>query len=145
MAHFRRAVSASPDDPQVQLDFAEFYRERALATSDPDERHAFAETAREHYRRSLELEERIPETHAGLGATYLIAGEDPVLGLEPIQQARELLPASLEIALLEAELLVQLGSPESARRRANAVLARTRSEKTLRAARAIVQHLDQAP
>ena len=145
MAHYSRALASAPDDAQVHLDLAEVYRERAQTTSDPDARHRLAEAAREHYRRSLELEDRIPETHAGLGATYLIVGEDPALGLAPLQRARELLPASLEIALLEAELLARLGNPVSARHRANAVLARARSEQTARAARAILEHLDDAP
>ena len=145
VAQFGRALAAAPDDALVQLDLAEIYRARARTLADDEKRHALAETAREHYRRSLEIEPNLPETYAGLGATFLIRGEDARLGLPPIQRARELFPASLEINLLEAALLARTGNPVSARRRANAVLARTRSEDTARAAREILGQLDSAP
>ena len=144
MAHFDRALGAAPDNALVHLDLAEFYRRRARATAAPDARHALAERAREHYQRSLELEERFPETHARLGATFLIEGEDPAAGLASLQRARELLPSSLEIPLLEAELLAKLERPASARRRARAVLSRTHSDETVRAARAILEELGDA-
>ncbi|HJO25601.1 MAG: hypothetical protein QF890_00355 [Myxococcota bacterium] len=144
-AHFERALATAPDNARVRLEIAEAYRKRAQTSVDPDARHGLAEAARRQYRSSLELDEQIPETHAGLAATFLIAGEDPALAVAPLKRARELLPASLEIALLDAELLKKLGNPVSARRHANTVLSRTRSKQTARAARAILQQLDAAP
>ena len=145
VTQFDNALAAAPDDALVQLDVAEIYRARARTLADDETRHALVEAARKHYRRSLEIEPNLPETHAGLAATYLIRGEDPRLGLPAIRRARELLPASLEINLLEAALLARTGNPVSARRRANAVLARARSDGTSRAARELLKRLDAAP
>lgn len=68
------------------------------------------------------------------GATYPLPSEDPILGLEPLTRAQQLLPASLEIELLIANLKVAPGLTVEGRRRAVGVCSRTHSNDLAAAA-----------
>lgn len=129
-----RALRLSPEDALTQLDVARFYHAESGAAADGESRALLAKLARQHYVRSRALDAFLPETHAGLGATFLLEGQDPAAGLAPAQRARSLLPSSLEVVLLLARLHDALGQRAKARRLALAVLSHAHQSSNLRAA-----------
>jgi tetratricopeptide (TPR) repeat protein len=121
-----QAVALAPDDPLNELDLAEHYHERARHSSDPEVRRRFAERAREHYRRSIELDASLPEAQAMLGATWSLSGEDPQhrgYGLENLERAHRQLPGNAQIKYLLARRYADLRRLEPARRMAIDALA----------------------
>lgn len=138
---FAEALSIAPDDPVIHLDYGNLQRARALASTEGSARARFAALAREHYRRSLELDDSIPETHFMLGGTYLIEGQDARRGIAHSERAHALLPASLETRLLRARLELKLGNRYAARAEAVEVLSRGRRRETLAAARALIEQI----
>jgi len=123
--HFRRAVEIDPEDAWVQLDLAEFLHDRALAEeSGAEARHALLREARDVYRRSLEIDDSIPETWLMLGRTHLAAGEDASKGLELIQHAYRRLPAQAFVIESLAEAYVAVDQMGEAR---NVLLRRAAS------------------
>ena len=123
------ALSIAPDDATNQLDAGGYYLARALETRSAPERKELAEGARRHYARSSELVPGLPEAYALYGATFLLPGEDPQGGLEALEHARRLLPASTEIELLLARVHSRLGRSLQARQAVVGVLAREHSAR----------------
>jgi len=64
-----------------------------------------------------------------LGASYLLPGEDAVLGVAPLETAARLLPGSLEVELLQARIEATLGHRGLARVQASDVLSRSGSRR----------------
>lgn len=121
------ALGLAPDDATSSLDAGGYYLTRALATRSAAERKELAEGARRHYARSSQLEAGLPEAYALYGATFLVPGEDPQEGLEALEHARQLLPASTEIELLLARVYSRIGRSTLARETLVAALARAHS------------------
>lgn len=120
--HFRRAVEVDPEDAWVQLDLAEFLHHRALAElaelaeeSGAEARRALLGEARDVYRRSLEIDDSIPETWLMLGRTHLAAGEDASKGLDLIRHAYGMLPAQAFVIESLAEAYVAVDRMGEAR------------------------------
>lgn len=114
--HFRRAVEIDPEDAWVQLDLAEFLHDRALAEeSGAEARRALLREARDIYRRSLEIDDSIPETWLMLGRTHLAAGEDASKGLDLIRHAYGMLPAQAFVIESLAEAYVAVDRMSEAR------------------------------
>lgn len=137
--HFARALSTGADDPIVQLEVGGYYHARAGQSADASIRAELARLARSHYEKSLALDGGIAETHAVLGASYLLPGEDASEGLPPLLRAQQLLSASLEIELLIANLKVALGLTVEGRRRAVGVYSRTHSNDLAAAAQRVLE------
>ena len=137
--HFANALGTGASDPIVQLEVGGYYHARAGQSADASIRAELAQLARGHYEKSLALDDSIAETHAVLGASYLLPGEDPNLGLQPLTRAQQLLPASLEIELLIANLKVALGLTVEGRRRAVGVYSRTHSNDLAAAAGTVLE------
>jgi len=113
-AYYERALAAGPDDAVVHLDIGNSFYFRALTSTDAETRGELASRAREHLVESWKLDDSIPETYARYGSTYLLEGEDPSRGIETLEHAHRLLPASPEIKLSLAELYADLGRLEEA-------------------------------
>ncbi len=127
--YYGRALALAPDDPQTRLEAALFYLAQAEQTEDAESRTQLASLAREHLVRARELDRFRPGTHASLAASYLLDGEDAAQAQSSLEQARNLLPSSLEIELLRARLSLEHGLPLTARRLARNVRARTHSKE----------------
>lgn len=121
------ALGIVQDDATNHLDAGGYYLTRALGTRSFQERKQLAEGARRHYARSSELQAGLPESYALYGATFLLPGEDPQGGLEALEHARRLLPASTEIELLLARVYSRIGRSTLARERVVGALARAHS------------------
>ncbi len=121
------ALGIAQDDAMNHLDAGGYYLTRARGTRSPQERARLAEGARRHYARSTELQAGLPESYALYGATFLLPGEDPQAGLEALEHARRLLPASSEIELLLARAYARLGRSTQAREAVVGVLTRAHS------------------
>jgi tetratricopeptide (TPR) repeat protein len=138
----RRAANIAPNDPFVQLDLGNTLLARAGAASDSMERGRLIELARERYARSQALRNAIPETHSMLAVSYLIEGRDAARGIAHSDAALALLPASLEIRLVRARLMLMRGNLHAARIEAIEVLSRGRSRSTLDAARGLLTQIE---
>jgi len=121
------ALGIAQDDAANHLDAGGYYLTRALVTRSPQERARLAEGARRHYARSSQLEAGLPESYALYGATFLLPGEDPQGGLEALEHARRLLPASTEIELLLARVYSRTGRSALARETVVEALSRAHS------------------
>ena len=140
---YEAALAAAPGDPLIHARFANLLRARAENAGDPAQRAELARLARSHYAQSLEQNDRLAESHAGLAATYLLDGEDPAGALAHARTARTLLPGDAEIGLLSARLELALGDREVARRAAIREMTRARTEPDLDAARSILAQIDE--
>jgi tetratricopeptide (TPR) repeat protein len=116
-AHVASALALGGTDPEVQRLVAESWLERAAGASGDEAALELVERARQHFRRSLELDPQQVAAHAGLGRSYLLAPElgDTAEGLAALATARERLPAAREVALALAELALRAGAMEQAR------------------------------
>jgi len=141
-ARYRKAQALDPDDPFLQLGWANALLARAAGTDDPAERARLASQARDHYRRSLDLPGDLPEAHAGLAATYLLDGEDAALGRAHVHTALALLPGDAAIRFVGARLALAVGNRGEARSEATQLLTRARSESDLEAARSLLERID---
>ncbi|TMA31286.1 MAG: hypothetical protein E6J87_16105 [Deltaproteobacteria bacterium] len=141
-ARYQAALAAAPDDAVLHLRYADLLRARA-ETAEPAQRAEPAALARSHYARSIELEGRLAESHAGLAATYLVDGEDPAGALAHARTARNLLPGDPEIGLLAARLELNLGDRETARRDAAREMSRARTAPDLEAAQSLLAQIDE--
>jgi tetratricopeptide (TPR) repeat protein len=121
------ALGIAQDDAATHLDAGGYYLARAIETRSVQERKQLTEGARRHYARSSELQAGLPESYALYGATFLLPGEDPQGGLEALEHARRLLPASTEIELLLARVYARLGQSMRAREEIVGALARAHS------------------
>jgi tetratricopeptide (TPR) repeat protein len=142
-ARYQAALAGAPDDPLIHIRFANLLRARAENSSDPAQRADLARLARTHYARSIELNDELAESHAGLAAAYLVDGEDPAGALEHARDARKLLPGDAEIGLLSARIELALGDREAARRMAMREMTRARSAPDLDAARSVLAQIDE--
>jgi tetratricopeptide (TPR) repeat protein len=138
LPHYERALALAPDDILVQLDVGAYYHSRAGEAGNAETRAQLVALARRHYARSSELDDSLPEAHAMYGATFLLEDEEAERGLEALERANRLLPASLEIKLLLAQLYARLRRFEEARDLAVAVLSHTHSEVTRGAAQELL-------
>jgi hypothetical protein len=127
----RLAVSANPDpeieatleqalasDPNAwtHLMYGNVLLEWASGAADPAARARLAQRAREQYVASSELDASIPEPHARYGQTFLLEGQRAGDGLDALERAHSLLPASVEIMSLLAHMHQKLGDAAQARR-----------------------------
>jgi tetratricopeptide (TPR) repeat protein len=140
--YYAAALVGAPDDAIVQLEAGSYYHTRAARAEDAVERGGLVALAREHYGRSIALDGSLAEPHAVLGATYLLPGQKPRGGLASLDQSAALLPASLEIELLRANLSARMAVPETARRRALNVYSRTHSHDLADAALRLIEAID---
>lgn len=137
-AHFNRALGMAPDSAATQLDAAAFYLARAEATPDERARARLLELAREHAERCLAINAEFVAAHALIAAIHLLPGEDPEAGLRSIFRAEELMPGSLELAMLRGWLLLTLDKPGAASNVARRVLARRPAKPTESSANALL-------
>jgi tetratricopeptide (TPR) repeat protein len=140
---YQAALAAAPDDPLVQLRYANRLRARAESGGDPAARTRLAAAARSHYARSIELDGAHAESHAGYAAIHLLDGQEPAASLDHARTAQRLQPGDPEIGLLSARLELALGDRASARRDAAREITRARSNPELEAARSLLAQIDE--
>ena len=136
------ALEQGPDDPLNQLDYGEYWLERAQRTKDPSERREWLERARTHLKRALDLDEWKPEPWALYGSSFLVEGEDPSQGVESLEQALQLLPSNVGIQLMLAEAYVAVDRKPGARALLGRILAWSPNDATAQKARELMKRLD---
>lgn len=125
------AVAADPGNANHELDWGEYFLQRAgAADSDPEQRRAFLVEARQHFARSFAINPQNPETLDQNALTYLHDGEDPAKAVASLEAAYELLPSHPEIQGDLARAYLRAGKPEQARQIANRLLAWSHSAWT---------------
>jgi tetratricopeptide (TPR) repeat protein len=96
---FEKALELSPQDPWIQLDLAEFYMARAEQATSRKVRRSDLAQARRLFRAVIEMAPEIPEAHAKLGRSYLLAGESAKDGIDSLEKAFKILPSSFVVAM----------------------------------------------
>lgn len=123
LPYFESSIALAPDDPYIQLDYAEYWHDFAKETENMEERAAHIVTARKHYVAAWKLDNTMPETYAMYGDTFLLDSDNPDKAVEMLQQAEALLPSSIVIRLLLAEAYAASGDLNRAADEARSVLA----------------------
>jgi len=121
--HFQKAVMLAPDDPDRQLDLAEYWHARAEKAGSPDEMAQFLHRARAAYVKAWKLDDSLPELYAEYGRSYLLPGQKPAKAIEMLEEAERLLPSSLRIRLLLATAYAETGRRDEAIAAARSVVA----------------------
>ena len=103
-----RAVELAPHDAWVQRAYGNVLFERLRRGVRGDEAEGLVADARDHFRRSVELEPELPAGYAGLGMTY-IPGEEPEPGILALRRALELGGWDNEVAFYLAQLEIRRG------------------------------------
>jgi tetratricopeptide (TPR) repeat protein len=111
-AGYRRSLELAPDDWQNQLEFAEYFVDRAA--KDEKGREAWLASARERLGHVIDLAPDIPEGYAVLGATYTIGDQSPEPGIQSLERAAHLLPSHPAIEFPLAKLHYRAGHRERA-------------------------------
>jgi tetratricopeptide (TPR) repeat protein len=111
-ASYQRALELAPDDWQNQLEYAEYFTDRAI--SEEHRRDEKLAHAREHFHRAIALAPENPEAHAMLGLTYTVGEQAPEPGIASLERAAELLPSHPWIEYPLAELHYRAGDRQRA-------------------------------
>ena len=122
LSHIERALDATPDDVDTQLEAGRVFQ--ALAEASPKGRKANLARARRAYAQAATLDPELAAAPSFHASTYLIEGEDPAMGLPFVTRAYRKLPGSLEIQLLFARLEAGRGKISPARTHAAEVASR---------------------
>ena len=138
----RRADAHGNDDPLVQTWLGRFYAISASGAKDEPERKRRLGSARNHFLRSLELDESGVMPRLAMGLTYLQPGEDVESGEEWLDAAARLRPESLEVELAQARLSMRRGRDAAAHQYARQVVSRSHSDELRKQALAILDSLE---
>lgn len=115
---FDRALELGEDDPLTQLDYAEYLHSLLVKEGEKptgQDRARILASARKHFRRSIELGSNVPETHAQLGFTYFLRGEDKARAIPHLERAFDLLRSDGSITFLLGRAYAEVGDIDSAR------------------------------
>lgn len=121
--HFEQAIALAPDDPYIQLDFAEYWHDRAAVPDDAGDRATYLARAREHYVEAWKLDDSMPETYAKYADTFMMEGRRYDFAVELLEQAENLLPSSFRVRMMLAEAYLGAGRTEDALAAARTILA----------------------
>ncbi len=136
---YERAIAVEPDNAMHELDYGEYYLDRAKEEQDPAALKQWVELARQHLGRSLQLDEGNPEAMTMLGATYLAQGESAHVAVDKLLLASEKLPANFDIKMYLALAYVSAGMPEMAIPIARRIHRMTHGGKSGAAARLLAE------
>jgi tetratricopeptide (TPR) repeat protein len=100
--HFENAIALAPDDKYCQLDFAEYWHDRAEKTEENDLQAVYLKRARKHYVNAWKIDDSMPEVYAMYGRTFII-DENYVKAIDMLEQAQQLLPSDIGVRLVLAE------------------------------------------
>jgi tetratricopeptide (TPR) repeat protein len=113
-AHYEEALSLEPQNAYVELDYAEYFLDRALVERQQGVNVAdYLIEARRHFARSYKLDPNNPETLAMNGLSHLRSGEFEK-ALDSLVAAHEMLPSQPRIQFLLAQAYLMSGNPDAA-------------------------------
>jgi hypothetical protein len=136
---FSHSITQESEDATILLEAGMYRVAFAGEVEDPKRRSSHLEGGRSDYRRSLAIDERLPDTHAQLAASFLVPGEDAAKGFSEIRHVLDMQPSSLEALLLRARLEVAAGNERAAHGTAETVRAHTHDDDLAKAAREIIE------
>jgi len=112
--YYEKALALEPQNAHAELDYGEYFLDRARAAKNSDEIATNLTEARRHFARSYQLDPQDPETLAMIGASYLPPGGSPDKALESLTAAHEMLPSQAQIKYLLALAYVMSGESAKA-------------------------------
>lgn len=144
LPRFEQALALAPKDLYVQLDLAEYWHYRAMNTQLQANRKKFLDSARKQYVKAWKLDDSVAEIYAMYGHTYLLQG-DYSRGIEMLEEASRLLPASLDIRLILAEGYAGAGRKQQAIDAARSIIAWSHDSAANKRAKEVLAQLAAGP
>ncbi|MFQ5503316.1 MAG: tetratricopeptide repeat protein [Planctomycetota bacterium] len=95
--------------------------------------------------RAWKLDDTIPESYAGYGATFLLKGQDAVRGQPTLEHAHRLLPSSTEVKLSLARLYARIDRLQEARELARVVSTWFHSQQQAAEIEKLLEEIEAAP
>lgn len=141
---YRKALELAPDDALRQLDYGEYWLDRARLEQDSAARGRLLAEARRHFARAHAIDREIPELFAMNGASYLFPGEDLGKGVASLEAAYGMLPADEDIVMLLAKAYTAAGRKADAAPLLRTIIARARSAQADEARRLLGEELAEA-
>ena len=141
--YYEKAIALDPDNAYSELDFAEYFSDRARAQKDPATVAADLAEARRHFARSFKLDPNVPETLAMNGETYLIDGTQPAKAVGSLTLAHQMLPSHGGIRYMLAKAHAKNNDTDDAIRLLRSVIAWGHAADSTEEARALLQQLTQ--
>ena len=138
---YAQAVAADPANANHELDWGEYFSQRANREENEEQRHALLVEARRHFSRSYQINPDNPETLDQNGITYLYQGEEVGKGVTSLEAAYAMLPSQPQIQRDLAYAYMGVGRFRDAR----AFLTRLLTWENTDNADAIRKVLDQLP
>lgn len=115
VAHYEKAIALEPGEANHQLDYGEYFLQRASDERDPARRAELIAHARRRFARSYKLNPDNPETLDQNGLTYLVEDADVPRGIESLEAAHALLPSHRAIRFHLAQAYLAADQAEKAR------------------------------
>jgi tetratricopeptide (TPR) repeat protein len=117
------ALALAEPEARVERHAADVWLAHLAIARDGDERLRYAERARTHYQRSLERERAQAGAHAGIAVSHLAENDLPA-AMASLDRAERINPASLDLRVMRARLLLAAGDSDAARTLARTLRAR---------------------
>ena len=105
--YFDKTLELDPENALNTLDVAQYYMELLSLTQSVPQREIMFEQAQKYFKRSLELDNNIPETHVSYAHFLLSNGRDSNLALERAIKAHRMLPSHPDTKITLARAYIE--------------------------------------
>jgi tetratricopeptide (TPR) repeat protein len=112
--YYEKAIALEPDNAYHELDYAEYFLDRAYAGIISVDVDNDLIEARRHFARSYAIDKTIPETLAMNGASYLFSNDTVPRAVESLEAAHDMLPSETQISMLLAQAYTKSGNRAAA-------------------------------
>lgn len=120
---FQQAIELEPDNVLNQLDYGEYFYDRAVKEESISHKKEWFDRSRQFFRKSLELDKSNPEALTMYARSYLATGERIDIALDKLHMAHKYLPSNPDIKLSLAETYIMMGFTADAKKLLRTVMA----------------------
>lgn len=145
VALFEKALSIDPNDPMTCFQFGRCLSRRSEArrgSIGPDEVPTDIARARDLLGKSIASRPEFAEAYVEFGRTFVVGGGDPGPAIQPLEAARRMLPARVDVPVMLAMLYAHKGDMARARDLVENGVARMNDREALERARRTLKELE---